>query len=154
QKDLLAKIKRNPVYRAMRVDKIVFSAMEVLLRYYLDGNWKENIKLWRLAAVDKTELTKIGKKILKSVPAGEKIRLEPSEGQMGGGSLPEVYLPSMGLTFYSELSPQKIATLFRTSDPSVIGRINDNKFIIDLKAIDKDDLDLLISVIKKIILKI
>ena len=42
-KEFVARIKRNPVYRAMRVDKVVFSAMEVLLRYYLDGNWKENI---------------------------------------------------------------------------------------------------------------
>jgi len=150
-KELVAKIKRNPVYRAMRVDKVVFSAMEVLLRYYLDGNWKENIKLWCLAAVDEPELHKRGWSILKKISAGDKITLEASQGQMGGGSLPEVNLPSAGLVFHSKLSPRKIAGLFRTSRPSVIGRIKDKKFMIDLKAIDEDDIDLLVDIIKNII---
>lgn len=153
-KELVAKIKRNPVYRAMRVDKVVFSAMEVLLRYYLDDDWKENIKLWRLAAVDEAKLYKRGQDILKKISAGDKIALEASQGQMGGGSLPEVFLPSTGLVFCSKLSPQKIAALFRTSIPPVIGRIKDDRFMIDLKAIDKDDLDLLIKIIKNIIPKI
>lgn len=153
-KELIAKIKRNPIYRAMRVDKVVFSAMEVLLRYYLDGNWKENIKLWRLASIDKTELDKRGEQILKKLSAGDKIRLESTEGQMGGGSLPEVYLPSAGLVFQSKLSPQKIATLFRAADSPVIGRIKDDKFIIDLKAIDIDDLDTLMSTIELILPKL
>ena len=153
-KELVSKIKRNPVYRAMRVDKVVFSAMEVLLQYYLDGSWKENIKLWRLAAVDKTELNKRGQKILKNLSAGDKIKLEPSEGQMGGGSLPEVCLPSVGLVFESKLAPQKIAALFRGADSPVIGRIKDDQFIIDLKAIDIDDIDQLLSTIKSIIPKL
>ena len=153
-KELVAKIKRNPVYRAMRVDKVVFSAMEVLLRYYLDGNWKENIKLWRLASADEAKLYKRGQDILKDISVGDKIVLEASQGQMGGGSLPEVFLPSTGLVFYSKLSPQKIAALFRTSNPPVIGRIKDDRFMIDLKAIDKDNLDSLIKIIKNIIPKL
>lgn len=153
-RELVDKIKRNPVYRAMRVDKVVFSAMEVLLRYYLDGNWKENIKLWSLAAVDNADLTKRGKKILKKLSAGDKIKLVNSQGQMGGGSLPEVYLSSVGLVFDGKLSPGKIAALFRVSNPAVIGRIKDDKFMIDLKAIDEDDLNSLVSIIKSILPKL
>lgn len=152
--DLVTKIKRNPVYRAMRVDKVVFSAMEVLLRFYLDGNWKENIKLWALAGTNKEELSKRGEKILKKLSVSDKIKIEDSLGQMGGGSLPEVYIPSVGLVFQSKLSPQKLAALFRASTPPVIGRINDNKFMIDLKAIDQADFDSLAEIIKKILPKL
>jgi L-seryl-tRNA(Ser) seleniumtransferase len=149
--EFISRIKRNPIYRTMRVDKIVFSAMEELLRYYLDGSWKDSIKLWRLAGTGEAELYKRGQAILKKIKAGDKVVLEASQGQMGGGSLPEINLPSVALVFYNRLSPHKTAALFRTSDPPVIGRIKNDKFIIDLKAIDTDELEILISVIKDII---
>jgi len=151
--ELISKIKRNPIYRTMRVDKVVFSAMEELLRYYLDGSWKENVKLWRLANTAEAELYKRGQAILKKIRAGDKVVLEASQGQMGGGSLPEVYLPSVALVFYNGLSPQKTASLFRTSDPPIIGRIKDDKFMIDLKAIDMDELDMVVSITKDIVTK-
>ncbi|MCX6826595.1 MAG: L-seryl-tRNA(Sec) selenium transferase, partial [candidate division Zixibacteria bacterium] len=151
EREMIEKLKKNPIYRALRVDKIVFSAMEELLGYYLNGSWKENIKLWQLAGVKEAELYEKGKALLKKIGAGDRIILEGSQGGMGGGSLPELPLPSVAFVFRSALSPQKIAALFRMAEPPVIGRVTKESFIIDLKAIDDNDAKLLVSIIKNLI---
>jgi L-seryl-tRNA(Ser) seleniumtransferase len=149
--DLVDRIKKNPVYRTVRVDKTIFSAVEEMLGYYLDGSWKENIKLWRLASVSESELYVKGRKLLEQIDAGDKVLLEGSRAEMGGGALPEVPLPSVALVFRSQLRPTKIAELFRMSHPPVIGRIFEDRFMIDLKAIDDEDYDILASIIKRLI---
>lgn len=154
QKESIQRLKKNPVYRALRVDKIVFSAMEKLLTHYLDDSWRDNIKLWRLAGIKEKELYERGRRILKQVNAGDKVVLEGSRGEMGGGALPEVALPSVALVFRSTLPAQKVAALFREAEPPVIGRIVDNSFIIDLKAIDNADEKILTDVIINFIDKI
>jgi len=145
---LVNKIKKNPVFRAVRVDKIIFSAIEKLLRFYLDDNWQENIKLWNLAYTSESVLYERGRDLLKKIDAGDKIFLESSQGAIGGGALPEIPIPSVALVFKSELPPQKIAALFRLVTPPVIGRINDDRFMIDLKAIDEKTVPLLVKIIR------
>lgn len=150
-RQLISKLKKNPVYRTVRVDKVVFSSIEELLGYYLDDTWKENIKLWRLASVTESELYQKGRKLLDEINAGGKISLEASAGEMGGGALPEIPLPSVALVFNSRLSPQKIAKLFRHEKPPVIGRISDDKFMIDLRSIDDEDTAMLVNIVKTLI---
>ena len=90
----------------------------------------------------------MGRKILKMIDAGDKVVLEGSHGRMGGGSLPEVTLPSAALVFISKKSPSSIARIFRENIPPIIGRITDEHFLIDLKAIDEADLELLAEAVK------
>jgi L-seryl-tRNA(Ser) seleniumtransferase len=146
--EMIAKIKKNPIYRALRVDKIIFSAIEQLLGYYLNDSWRENIKLWRLATISESDLYEKGQALLKQLKAGDKISLAASKAEMGGGSLPEKSLPSVALIFNSSLPAQKIATLFRLMKPPVIGRIADDRFLIDLKAIDPENYKILVTAIK------
>ncbi len=154
QSDLVTKIKKNPVYRTVRVDKIIFSAIEELLKHYLDDTWKKNIRLWNLAYTGESVLYERGRKLLKKINAGEKISLEASQGGIGGGALPEIPIPSVALVFNSGLPPQKIAALFRRTNPPVIGRISNDRFMIDLKAIDEETLAILQDIIKNIISRI
>jgi L-seryl-tRNA(Ser) seleniumtransferase len=152
--DLIDKIKRNPVFRTMRVDKVTFSALEELLGYYLDGSWKDNIKLWNLATSTEAKLYEKGSRLIETLRAGEKIILEASQGKIGGGALPEIPLPSVCMVFRSTMSPQKIAALFRDCNPPVIGRINNDRFGIDLKAIDDNDLKPLTRILKTALKKL
>ena len=138
----------------MRVDKITFSVIEELLGYYLDDSWKENIKLWRLASVSESELYQKGQTLLKEIGGGGKVSLEGCKAEMGGGALPGVQLPSVALVFKGGLSPQRIAALFREAVPPVIGRVTDDRFMIDLKALDENDSAALATIIKELIDKI
>ncbi|MEW5924902.1 MAG: L-seryl-tRNA(Sec) selenium transferase [Candidatus Zixiibacteriota bacterium] len=150
KQEFIERIKKNPIYRAMRVDKIVFSAVEEMLGYYLDNTWKENIKLWRLATVSESELYQRGRSLLDKIGAGDRISLEGSQAEMGGGALPGIALPSVALVFHSSISPEKLAALFRRSEPPVVGRISEGRFMIDLKAVDDDDAELLAEIIKNL----
>jgi L-seryl-tRNA(Ser) seleniumtransferase len=150
KKPLIDALKKNPIYRALRVDKIVFSAAEEMLKFYLDGGWRENIKLWRLAARPESELYEKGRRIIEEVSAGDKISLDASFGEMGGGSLPDKPIPSVALAFRSVVPPQKLAELFLNAEPPVVGRISKGHFMIDLKAIDDDDAEILIRIIKEL----
>ncbi len=154
REESIKKIKKNPVFRAIRVDKIIFSAIEELLKNYLDDNWQESIKLWSLAYTGESVLYERGRKLLKKIKAGEKISLEASQGGIGGGALPEIPIPSVALVFNSEQPPQKIAALFRRTIPPIIGRISNERFMIDLKAIDEETLAILPDIIKSIINRI
>ena len=75
-------------------------------------------------------------------------------GGIGGGALPEIPIPSVALVFNSEQPPQKIAALFRRTIPPIIGRISNERFMIDLKAIDEETLAILPDIIKSIINRI
>jgi L-seryl-tRNA(Ser) seleniumtransferase len=153
-KEYIQKLKKNPVYRTLRVDKITFSALEELLGYYLDGTWQENIKLWKLAAIKEADLYERGQRLLREINAEGKIILEGSKGEMGGGALPEIPVPSVALVIRSKKNPQKIAGWFRALEPPIIGRIEKDAFMLDLRTIDESDLDLLVSSIKIIFDKI
>ena len=150
KREYVERIKKNPIYRAMRVDKVVFSAVEEMLGYYLNDTWKENIKLWRLAGVSESELYQRGRSLMEKIGAGDKISLEGSRAEMGGGALPGVTLPSVALVFNSSISPEKLAALFRNAEPPVVGRISEGRFMIDLKAVDDDDAEILVNIIKNL----
>jgi L-seryl-tRNA(Ser) seleniumtransferase len=154
QRDYVQKVKKNPIYRTVRVDKTIFSAVEELLGYYLNNSWQKNIKLWRLASRPETGLKKLGRHILEKVSAGKEITLEKSTAEMGGGSLPGVSLPSMALVIHSRHSASRLAEIFRMASTPVVGRIYNNQFLIDLKAVDTDDAETLIKVLKSLIKKI
>ncbi len=153
-REYVTKVKKNPIYRAMRVDKTVFSAIEELLGYYLDDTHRENIKLWRVAAVKESELYKRGRNLLEKLKAGDKISLQGVKGEMGGGSLPEIKIPSVALVFESNKSAQKIASIFRGSRPPVIGRIAEDRFMLDLRTIDSEYDEILVDIIKNILNKL
>jgi len=150
RKEIIDKLKKNPIYRALRVDKIVISALEVMLGYYLNGSWKNNIKLWRLAGRKESEMYEKGRHMLKEIGAGDKILLEGSQAEMGGGSLPDVPLPSVAFVFRSKHSPQKVASVFLSAEPPVVGRVTKDSFMIDLKAVDDTDAETLLNIIKKL----
>lgn len=150
RKEIIDKLKKNPIYRALRVDKIVISALEVMLGYYMNGSWKDNIKLWNLAGRKESEMYEKGRQMLKEISAGDKILLEGSQAEMGGGSLPNVSLPSVAFVFRSKYSPQKIATMFLSAEPPVIGRVTKDAFMIDLKAVDDTDAETIVSTCKKL----
>jgi L-seryl-tRNA(Ser) seleniumtransferase len=137
--DLVAKIKKNPVFRAFRVDKVVFSMVERLLTIYLNGTHADDIKLWSIVSIPESELYRRAKQLVKELgnPAG--VSVEATRAYMGGGALPEAALPSVGIVFDSSLKATSLMKRFRALEPPIIGRIEGDRFVLDLKAVDVAD---------------
>jgi len=147
---LVRKIKKNPIFRTVRVDKIVFSILERLLAIYLEGTHTEGIKLWQVLSTRVSELKTRGEKVLRESGRPNGVTLEKTAAYVGGGAFPEKPIESMGLVFDVAFKARRLMKSFRDLRPAIIGRIEDDRFIVDLRTIDPSDLSHLIDAIKNL----
>ncbi|RME22775.1 MAG: L-seryl-tRNA(Sec) selenium transferase, partial [Candidatus Zixiibacteriota bacterium] len=150
-KALIDKLKKNPLFRTLRVDKIVFAALEKLLSIYLNGTQNDDIKLWKLVSTPESELYQRGQDILKELGKPSGLSVEGTHVYMGGGALPQQALPSVAIVFDSKFSARKLLQRFREFTPPIIGRIENERFLLDLKAVDEADLPYVTACISRIL---
>ena len=149
RRDLISRIKKNPIFRTVRVDKVVFSILEKLLAAYLDGTESEHVKLWRILARPIAELQQLAKDILKKAGNPDGVTIEPTAAFVGGGAMPEHPLKSVALVFGPSYRPERMLKLLREQQPPIIGRVEQDKFILDMKAIDESDAPIVARAIGK-----
>ncbi|SVA86097.1 uncharacterized protein METZ01_LOCUS138951 [marine metagenome] len=140
--EMIKRIRKNPVMRALRVGKLTIAALEATLRLYLNDlslDKKLPMLHWYTRPLD--ELQQVGNQLLRRL--GEifkeeiQVSIEKSHAQIGSGSLPVANLPSLAIILKSErLSADSIAESFRNQPRSVIGRVKDDCFWIDLRTVD------------------
>ncbi|MEA2030684.1 MAG: L-seryl-tRNA(Sec) selenium transferase [candidate division Zixibacteria bacterium] len=149
--EYIKKIKHNPLFRTMRVDKIVFSVLEHLLSIYLSGDFRKEIRLWEILSIPESELYNRGKKLISDIGHPSGISVESTKAFVGGGALPESDIPSVGIVFSSDFKATRLMNQFRSNNPPIIGRIENEQFILDLKAVSIDDLPVITSAIREAI---
>lgn len=140
KQDLVAKIRKNPLFRTVRVDKIVFSVLEKILESYLNGTHHDTVKLWQILSRSIDELRAMATEVVSSSGRASELAVESTDAFVGGGAMPEQSLPSVGLVFPATRSATHLMAKFRSSSPPILGRIDNDRFILDLKAVDRDDL--------------
>jgi L-seryl-tRNA(Ser) seleniumtransferase len=148
KKLFIEKIRQNPLFRALRVDKLTIAALESILIAYLKGTI-EDIPIWRMLRMTQAEL-KIRAEEFASHAGGV---AEPVElnSVIGGGSAPEIYLPSWGVALHIRgLSEAEIEKRLRLSEPPVIVRIEEGRVLIDLRTVFRNEEEEIQEVLKKI----
>ncbi len=148
--DLVTKIKKNPLLRALRCDKMVFSITTQVLAAYLKGTQFEDIPIWRMINIPVTELKKRGEAIQKASPDKDMV-LVATEAYLGGGTTPGQTIPSLALSLRSKISPTSLAKQFRSYSPPIIGRVDKEDFLIDLRTVPPEKDQLLIEAVGKIV---
>ncbi len=151
KKELIEKIKRNPLFRTVRVDKIAIAALEKILKSYLFGRHEADIKLWKLLSISEGELYKRAKAITASLGNPDFTSVEATKSFFGGGGLPGSELSSVGIIFSKEYHAERMLALFRACRPPIIGRIENDRLILDLKAIDTDELKIVENSIRQVL---
>ncbi|MEE9441316.1 MAG: L-seryl-tRNA(Sec) selenium transferase [candidate division Zixibacteria bacterium] len=143
---LVKKIKSNPIFRTVRCDKISFAVMAKILSLYLQGERFEEIPIWKMISATPAELKKRGEAILTA--AGKKnIILRASKAYLGGGSTPEQSIPSLVISIKTKSNPNKFAASFRNFSPPIIGRVENDEFLIDLRTVfPKHDGDIVAAI--------
>ena len=148
-------LKKNPLYRVLRCDKITIGLLEETLRSYRSNAFtKDNLALKMLTTSQRTLKTR-GKKILnfqtKQKIKTLGIKLENSKVEAGSGSLPEKMIDSMALSFSPKtIRINDLAKRFRLGLIPVIGYVSSNTFYIDLKAILPNQVVKLAQAIKEV----
>ena len=142
KKELISRLKKNQYLRTVRVDKITVAILEDIFRMYKDEREAvKNIPTLRYITEDIFQVRKRAEelsKILfeKNIPH----RIRETKASIGGGSMPGETINSYGIEFLLDISPMKIQEKFRKNPFSVIGRIEKDRFILDMKAIDEKDI--------------
>lgn len=158
KKKYIDKMKKNPLTRAFRIDKFTATILEMIFKEYLnEEDAIKNIPTLSLITRDLKEIEKNANAlyekldILKDVAI---INIEDTLSQIGGGSLPMERLNSKCVS----ITPKNISTAsleekLRLNENPVVGRISDNKLIIDMRTILDDEIDILsrklINILKK-----
>ncbi|WP_457577211.1 L-seryl-tRNA(Sec) selenium transferase [Desulfomarina sp.] len=147
--EVIGKIKKNPLNRALRIDKFTLASLESVLReYYETENALAKIPTLAMLTVGNSELKKravrIQRRLKKSVQTGCEFKLVPTVSRVGGGALPEYSIPSWAVV----LTPEKMKLSsfekkLRSLKIPVIGRIENEQFLLDVRTIgDHEVVDL------------
>ncbi len=150
KKVLIEKLKKYPLYRALRVAKLTLSALEITLLHYLKKEASEKIPIWKMISISNGNLKSRGEQIIQKSQI-KTIILKESQSFLGGGSLPQQSLPTYVLRFDSGSTPEILSEKFRKLRPPVIGRIEDEKFVLDLRTVFPEQDDLMVESIRKVL---
>lgn len=146
RRDLIERCKKNPITRALRVDKMTLAALEATLRLYRDERQAlEHIPTLRMIAASASELEARAEALaaqLRALPGSSAldVAVRPGFSQVGGGSLPAQNLPTSLVAVTSgKYTPNTIEQNLRNADPPVIGRIESDAFIMDVRTMKDSD---------------
>ncbi len=151
---LVSSIRRNPLIRICRVEKLIYGALEATLQSYRMGNAHKHIPVLRMIATNAPEILararRFAGKLKPKAPAGVTVSLIRSESVVGGGSFPDSGLPTTLLAIESvRLKPNEIEKRLRMQDPPIVARLDENRTLIDLRTVFPDqDRDLLQGLLK------
>lgn len=140
RKELVEALKEHPMLRALRVDKMTLAALEATLHAYLAGAGAE-LPLWKMAVRSPDDLETTARSIAQRVaeyPEISELKIEAvrSFAVAGGGSLPATEVPSWALALtHGELSADELDRRMRGVEPPVIGRIEDDRLLLDLRTV-------------------
>jgi L-seryl-tRNA(Ser) seleniumtransferase len=142
-RELIARINRNPMKRALRVDKIRLAAIEATLKFYRDPDrLAERLPTLRFLARTRGEIEAQARRLLPSVARALghdfSVDVHACESQIGSGALPLATIASAGLAIRTILRGgmlERLAARLRDLPTAVIGRIEDDALILDLRCL-------------------
>ena len=137
--DLIDRLKRHPLARAIRADKLCLAGLSATLEHYRRGEALDQVPVWRMIGALPDALRARAESWAAEV-GGDVI---PSESTVGGGSLPGETLPTWALSPRVE-GPNAAAARLRAHDPPVIGRVAQDRLLLDPRTVlPEQDADLL-----------
>jgi L-seryl-tRNA(Ser) seleniumtransferase len=148
--DLIAKLKRHPLTRALRVDKTTIAGLQATLLHYLKGEAEEKVPIWRMIAVPIEAIEgRAMDWVEKLAEVGIAARVVDGRSTVGGGSLPGETLRTKLVAIKVD-SPDELAHRLRAGDPPVIGRIEDDLFLLDPRTVLAEEEEVLVEAIRRV----
>ena len=154
---ILEAIKNNPLARALRIDKLTLAALEATVSLYRDeAKAVRRIPTLRMLTMDINEIEQRASMLMENLkkldPARLQINLLELSSKAGGGALPLLALPSICLRIEIEgLSANALELRMRKNSPPVIGRIQDDAFIIDPRTLKDEDFPIIESAFEHVL---
>jgi L-seryl-tRNA(Ser) seleniumtransferase len=130
--EVVARLRRNPMFRALRLDKMIYQALEGTLRAIVLEQW-ERVPALRMIRLSADEIRERAERMVAALPSLG-ARVEPGESVIGGGSTPEQSIPTW-LIVIERKDVVGAEKKLRAADPPVIARIEDERLLLDLRTV-------------------
>ena len=142
QHAIVARLRKHPLYRALRSDKLRLAALEATLASHQKDRIDAEVPVMQMLALRADELEQRARNLIETVKQGDAVfELLAGESTIGGGAGPTSTLPTTLIAVsHPEQSAQDIEHALRTSSPPIITRIADDKVLLDLRTIFLDEL--------------
>src|SRR5258706_4217862 len=144
--EFIDRLRRHPLYRALRVDKLAYAALEATLSAYRRNAALDEVPVLRMLSLSKNaiaeRLERFTDELRNKVGDNSDLRFETVDGvsAIGGGAAPAVQLETKLLALtHKKMSIPRLEQLLRNSTPPVITRIVDNQVMIDLRTVSQNE---------------
>jgi L-seryl-tRNA(Ser) seleniumtransferase len=140
RRELVARLKKNPWNRALRIDKLTLAALEATLYAYDAGRAPETVPTLRMLTEPLADVRRRARRLLTRIPEDVRRRLAATvvedEAQVGGGALPTVELPTAAVALGAmPAAARAVDEALRRGDPPIIGRITNDRLLLDCRTI-------------------
>ena len=151
KKQLVEAIRKDPLFRTYRADKLNYAALEATLQQYL-AEASEEIPVLRMLAISEQELAIRCAQFADAIQ-NDKLTTEvfAVESVLGGGTMPKARVKSFAISLkHAELSAVALSRALRLLDRAVIGRIEDDRVLLDLRTVEPDNDAYVINALNKL----
>jgi len=155
KREYVDRMKKNPFTRAVRIDKFTVSALEATLREYLDqAVARRNVPTLAMLTARRNDLAPVAARLCEKLAdaAGKQARFMVMEidSAVGGGALPTADLPSLAVAVLpGVITVTELAARLRETEPAVIGRLQDDALLLDVRTLRPGEEDALVQVISE-----
>jgi L-seryl-tRNA(Ser) seleniumtransferase len=134
--DLISRMRANSLFRALRVDKLTYAALEATLLAYVKRDY-DAVPALRMMRASKAEIGERAERIAPALAAGQcAVEVVDGESLIGGGAAPSATLPTRLLAVDCKtLSADELATRLREAEPPVIARVEEGRVLLDLRTV-------------------
>ncbi len=132
--DLIKRLQRHPLARALRADKLALAALSATLQAYLTERAEQDLPLWAMLARSPATLRQVVEGWRQALGTGE---VRPGFSTLGGGSLPGAQRPTYLLALPG-YPPQRLLRLLREQSPPIVARIEDDAVVLDPRTVLPD----------------
>ena len=138
--DLVGRVRRHPLMRALRVDKLTYAALEATLHAHVAGRAAEELPAWRMFALTAEEIDTRAQALVASLPKSFTADVIDGHSAVGGGSAPDVELPTRLIALrHATMSATALEAALRASATPIIARIQDGRLLLDLRTVAPDE---------------
>ena len=148
RRELVQTIRRHPLMRALRVDKMVYAALAGTLAEYATGRARETVPVVSMLTRTPGDIEARARRVADRLAASEAFQAEIIAGQstIGGGTTPGLTLPTRLLALtHRNLSPDSLESALRRLEPPVIARVDHDRVVLDLRTVFEDEDDALVG---------
>ena len=146
----ISAMRRHPLARALRADKLCLAALEATLDPYLHGTAEQDLPTLRMIRTPVSEMeeraTNLAENLRRHAP-GLDVDVTPSVARSGGGTLPTYEIPSFAVRL-GGTDPEALAGELRSSDPAVVGRVREGRLWLDVRTLLPGDEEAVIGALR------